>query len=337
MRRRRVSGVVASLAMGRQSGVTTTAAILRAFESRARWRQAELARHVGVKVPALRRHLAELVDVLPLSDVRDGSDVFWSLPRGWTAEGARISMDTLERLIRLLARSPASKLRDEALALLLQRHPQHPRPDRVEAPELSAEEERVLPLLEDALARRTVLGMTYFSASSGRLRQRNVTPARVLLGPPVRFVAFCHLERELRWFRADNVQTLWLEPSEKARAIDPAEVDAFVRRGVNGYAAADGRDDSLALFVRDPEAAWVKRNLLRGMTAQDVPGGIRVVAGGPGLLPFARFAVGLGAAAEPESRALAEAMRELAEGALRAVAARGRDGRAAVEGGRRRS
>jgi predicted DNA-binding transcriptional regulator YafY len=305
--------------MGRQSGVATAAAILKAFEGGRRWRQADLARHVGVRVPALRRHLSELVELLPVVDERDGSDVYWSLPNGWTSQGARVPMDTLAQLVQLLARSPTSKLRDEVLALLLKKNPRQPAPDRVSAPALSADEDRVLPMLEAALKERGVLGMHYFSASSGRLRRRDVTVQRVLTGPPVRFVAYCHVERELRWFRADNVQSMWSAPSEAPAVVDPAEVEAFVERGVDGFAARGVSDEPHKLFVRDPDAAWVKRNLRVGMRAHDAPGGVRIVARPEGLLPFARFAVGLGDAATPETPALTAAVRALAEGALREV------------------
>lgn len=302
--------------MGRQSGVATAAAILKAFEGGRRWRQADLARHVGVRVPALRRHLSELVDLLPLVDERDGSDVYWTLPHGWTSQGARLPMDTVARVVQLLARSPASKLRDEVLALLLKKNPRQPAPERVSAPTLSPDEDRVLPVLEGALARRIVLGMQYFSASSGRLRRRDVTVQRVLTGPPVRFVAHCHVERELRWFRADNVQAVWEALDEQPAVVDPARVEAFVERGVDGYAARAESDAPHVLFVRDPDAAWVKRNLRVGMRAEEATGGVRIVARAEGLVPFARFAVGLGSAASAETPALAAAIEELARGAL---------------------
>src|SRR4051794_33602364 len=74
--------------MGRRSGVETIIGILHAFVDRRRWRQAELARRVGITVPALRKHLLELSRLIPLDAEVDHPDVFWQLPRDWHPAGA---------------------------------------------------------------------------------------------------------------------------------------------------------------------------------------------------------------------------------------------------------
>lgn len=307
--------------MGRKSGVATVGAILEAFDAQKSWRQPDLARRVGVSVPALRKHLAELVHVLPLDERRTGQDVAWELPRGWTASGLQVPQATVASVVRLLARSPRTKLRDEVLAALLRKSPNAPRSLGVEAAALSENEERVLPLLEDAAARRVTVSMRYVSASRGGEQSRCVSVARVLPGPPVRFVGFCHLTGELRRFRAEGVRALALAPEERFVAVAEAEVDAFVAQAVDGYAERGGPREC-AFEVRAPEARWVRQNLLDGMQAADRPGGaVRVTADGRALRAVARYVVGLGEAARCQTPELAAEVRALAEGALRGLRA----------------
>jgi hypothetical protein len=71
-----------------------------------------------------------------------------------------------------------------------------------------------------------------------------------------------------------------------------------------------------AFTVLGPEARWVAETLPAPMTQEPVPGGVRLSATTAGVLPLARFVVGLGRAARaetPELRAMVEA---LARGAL---------------------
>jgi transcription initiation factor TFIIIB Brf1 subunit/transcription initiation factor TFIIB len=75
--------------LGRQSSGATIAAIYQAFlGGRRTWAQAELARHAGVGVPALRKRLQELQDQgTPLESEADGNHIYWSVPRGWFPGG----------------------------------------------------------------------------------------------------------------------------------------------------------------------------------------------------------------------------------------------------------
>ena len=305
--------------MGRRSGVATVGAILEAFEAKRAWRQPDLARHVGVSVPALRKHLAELVHVLPLDERRNGQDVAWELPRDWSAAGLVVPQATVTDLVRLLARSPRSKLREEVLATLLRKSPRTPRRLAVAPAALSENEERVLPILEDAAARLVPIAMRYVSASRGGEQSRRVSIARILPGPPVRFVGHCHLTGELRRFRAEGVRALTLAPDERFVAVADADVDAFVAQAVDGFAERAGPREC-AFVVRAPEARWVRQNLLDGMQAADQPGGaVRVTADGRALRAVARYVVGLGEAARAETAELRAAVRGLAGGALLAL------------------
>jgi hypothetical protein len=84
---------------------------------------------------------------------------------------------------------------------------------------------------------------------------------------------------------------------------------------LDGYKGA-GPAVACCFFVREPESSWVANNVLDGMHVETLHGGIRVTAETSALLPLARFVVKLGGAARPETPALAEAVAELARGAL---------------------
>ena len=73
-------------------------------------------------------------------------------------------------------------------------------------------------------------------------------------------------------------------------------------------------------FVREPESKWVTNNLLDGMRAETVHGGVRITTEDERLsvLPSCAFSLvrDLGEAARPETAGLARAVAEIARGAL---------------------
>jgi hypothetical protein len=89
----------------------------------------------------------------------------------------------------------------------------------------------------------------------------------------------------------------------------------FRKASLDGF-KGHGPAVECSFFVREPESAWVANNLLEGMQVESLHGGIRVCVETSALVPLARFVVRLGEAARPETRALAEAIVELARGAL---------------------
>jgi hypothetical protein len=72
----------------------------------------------------------------------------------------------------------------------------------------------------------------------------------------------------------------------------------------------------VAFHVDDPEARWVEHNLPDGLRGVRDATGLLVEAETAGLLPVARFVVGLGAAARCHSPELEAKVHELARGAL---------------------
>jgi predicted DNA-binding transcriptional regulator YafY len=137
---------------------------------------------------------------------------------------------------------------------------------------------------------------------------------RVLVGPPTRFLAWCHTQNALRWFRLDYAASLSSDESAVFHDVEDDVVDSMVNESVDGF---HGRGRArIAFFVRDPDARWVANNLPEGLSGASVDGGFLVETETAGLLPVARFVVGLGGAAECRSPELAALVRELAEGAL---------------------
>lgn len=314
--------------MGKRSGTETVLEILDAFASRRRWRQAELARHVGVEPAALRRHMTELAGKFPLTSVKDHPDVFWEMAAGWHPGGIMLRREDGAALVRILARSPRCPERDLLLKRLLDRQPNVPSPSRVDAAVLSPEESEMLTLVEEAASKQVPLLMRYYSQHAGDTTQRHASVARVLPGPPSRFLAVCHRSGELRYFRVSNIARASLDRGEPFREADRREVERRLAESVDGWFEPAHAD--VMFTVRAPEARWVARNLPRGMIsvpAED--GAIRVTASGAGLAQAARFVVGLGEAAVPETPALAAAVSALAKGALANAADAALHGRSA--------
>jgi predicted DNA-binding transcriptional regulator YafY len=181
----------------------------------------------------------------------------------------------------------------------------------VQPPEPSQVEEEYLGVVEDAASQSVPLSMRYYTASRGTMSNRHASVHRVLPGPASRFIATCHISSTLKWFRIENIVVAHLDNNVKHRAATRAEVDAFVRSSVGGFNAG-GAPATLTFTVREPESRWVANNLLSPMQAQVLAsGGIRVTVETNALKQVARYVVGLGAAARPETPVLARAVEEL--------------------------
>ncbi len=315
---------VQSRAVGQRSGTETVVAILQAFLRQRTWPQAELAREVGVGVGTVRRRLHELeAQGFPLSREDDPPHVFWSVPKDWFPGGVVFaSADTLE-LLRHLGRLPRAEARDRLIRRILDAAPRQEPLAREERraiipPSAPEGEQHYLSLAEDAAVRRIPLECKYFTVSRGTLEWRRLSVQRVLVGPPARLLAVCHRDGSLKWFRADNVQTARLDPAEPYRPAGPAQIEAVLAESMDGFhqGSAPAR---CAFIVMDPESRWVSKNLLPSMTAEPIPGGLRVVSTTAGVLRLARYVVGLGGVTRIETPELRAAVRELARGALDAA------------------
>jgi proteasome accessory factor C len=230
------------------------------------------------------------------------------------------SREQLPELLRHLLRLPQSKTRDGLLETVLRNLPKggsaEALPVAVVPPTATKQEEDYLALIEDAAAQKRALWFRYFTASRGQMSIRHASVHRVVLGRPARFIATCHREDKLKWFRVENILSAHLDPNEAYRPSEAKAVDTFHRASVDGFNAG-GAVAELSFVVREPEARWVQTNLLPTMKVQPLTNGrIRVTVETNAILQVARYVVGLGAAATAETPALAEAIEVLARGAL---------------------
>lgn len=303
--------------MGQRSGAETVAAVVLAFLKQRTWKQADLAGHVGVAVPALRKRLLELSERgMPLSSEFDHPHVYWSVPKGWLPDAVAIDKEELPHLVRLVARSPRSAQRDRLLRRLVrfERDAENLGSTLVTRTP-SKEEESFLPLAEDAATRHVALRLHYFTASRGALEWRHVSVQRVHAGSPTRLAAVCHRSGRLKWFRVDNILAAHLDPEVPFKTAAPEAVEKFQAGTVDGFHDG-GAATACEFVVRAPEAHWVQRNLLDGMRFTAEGDQIRVVAPSSALPRVARWVVGLGDAAKCETPELAALVAALARGAL---------------------
>jgi len=307
--------------VGSLSASETPAGVLLAFFRRRQWRQAELARELGVSVETVARVLRALsAGGMPLT--RDDSDrpqVWWRVPKDWAPQGVLFARHDTPALLRTLSRAPRSRERDALLAHASKSARVLDQSSRVQASQLTETEESWLSVVEDA-ARGTTLGMRYLGTARGAAEWRYVSVQIVEVGPPSRFLAVCHRTGKLKRFRVEGIALAKLDAGTPYRQAAPSAVAALMRESVDGF-QGEGARVECAFFVRDPESRWVARYLLSGMRVdadEDVAGGIRVHCSTPGVLRVARFVVGLGEAARVETPELAIYVRDLARGALKA-------------------
>jgi predicted DNA-binding transcriptional regulator YafY len=294
--------------------------VMVAFLERRSWTQAELARATGLRPEALRNVLRELRDGgMPLESEKAHPHMYWRVRKDWYPGGVLFKAEDVPELVRRLFHLPRSKGRDRLLAIVTDQMPARGKLTAA-APVVSRSptesEEQYLPIVEDAAAKRLPLSMKYLTASrSGRPSDRHASVHLIEVGPPSRFIATCHRNNDLRWFRVDGIVRARVDEVQKFRDCDPADIAAFRKASLDGF-KGPGPVVECSFFVREPESAWVANNLLEGMQVESLHGGIRVCVETSALVPLARFVVRLGEAARPETRALAEAIVELARGAL---------------------
>jgi predicted DNA-binding transcriptional regulator YafY len=316
--------------VGQRSTTETLAGIYQAFLTRRTWKQADLARELAVGTETVRRMLHELCEKgMPLDREEDHPHVYWSVPKHWFPGSVLFKQEEVPELLRQLRRIPHGQGRSRLLSLVLERLPHRHPSDApataasatspvIVAREASPEEERFLAVIEDSASQRTALHMRYLTAGRVDESSRHASVHRVLLGPPARFVATCHRSGTLKTFRVDGVLDARMDAAHAFRAADEAAVDAYLQASLDGF-HGDGPPREHSFAVRNPDARWVKKNLLEGMRAEAAGDGIRVSVRTASLDRLARYVVSLGGAATPETPDLAREVAGLARGALEAV------------------
>ena len=308
--------------MGQRSNTETIVSILKAFLDTRTWKQADLARHVGVQAATIHTRLLELrANGIPLESQKEHPHVYWSVPKSWYPGGVLFTGEQIIQVVRQLSRMPKSKARNQLIESVLKYLPSREAGAAIVPAETTAREEEYLPVIEDAATQRTALQFRYFTVTRGSENRRHASVHRVVLGPPARFVATCHRTGALKWFRVESVSDAKLDPHEEFREADPKKVDAHLRESLDGFHEG-GPPVKHTFFVSDPDARWVARNLMEEMQFEEVPGGIRVSVDTSALKRLARFVVGLGNAAKPLTAALESEVAALARGSLEAIASK---------------
>ena len=306
--------------MGQRSSTVTVVQLVQAFLEQRTWTQKALAERLEMTTPAVREKLKELQSVFRLEREEDHPHVYWSVPKDWFPGGVVFTREQLPELLRHLVRLPQGKSRDRLLEAVLRNLPKGGAagelPTAVVPQATTKQEEDYLALVEDAAAQKQPLWFRYFTASRGQMSIRHASVHRVVLGRPARFVATCHRDDKLKWFRVENILSAHVDPQEPYRPAQTKAIETFLRASVDGFNAG-GAVAELSFVVREPEARWVPNNLLPTMKVMTLANGrIRVTVETNAILQVARYVVGLGAAATAETPALAEAVEVLARGAL---------------------
>lgn len=305
--------------MGQRSQTETLAGIYQAFLRRRTWKQADLARELAISVEPLRRILNELSEKgMPLHREEDHPHVYWSVPKDWFPSAVIFKSDELPELLRQLRRVPQGQGRKRLLEIVLSRLPGADAGDpsaAVVARQASPNEEQYLSVVEDSAIRGVALFLRYYTSSRGDVGERYASVHRVHVGPPARFIATCHRSGTLKTFRVDGIVSASLNIGQRYRPALEGELEAYERASLDGFHDG-GSAKPFVFFVRNPEARWVKNNLLHGMQVETLTDGVRITTFTTALSRLARFVVGLGAAAVPETAALAGEVSLLARGAL---------------------
>jgi predicted DNA-binding transcriptional regulator YafY len=303
--------------VGQRSSTETLAGIYQSFLAHRTWKQKDLAKELSIGVEPLRRMLFELQEKgMPLDREEDHPHVYWSVPPNWFPGSVLFKREEIPELLRQLRRVPQGPGRKRLLDIILDRLPGvDPPGSSVVAPHASPEEEQYLAVVEDSASSNVALSFRYYTATRGDVSDRHASVHRVLVGPPSRFIATCHRSNTLKTFRVDGIMRARLDDQEPYRKAADVDIDAYMKGSLDGYHGG-GAALPFAFLVRDPEARWVKNNLLDGMKPEPTADGIRITIQTTALARLARFVVALGGAAKAETPALAQAVAELANGAL---------------------
>jgi predicted DNA-binding transcriptional regulator YafY len=311
--------------MGQRSATETLFGIVHLFIEKRTWTQAELARRLELGVPALRKRLVELQAAgwpFERSD-EEATQVYWSVPREWLPGALHFKQTESVELLRQIGRLPQCAARTELLQAVVARLPPGIRGAKFDATAivssaLTEAEERFVPAVEDAATGKVTIAFRYFTVSRRDEDWRRASVHRVELGPPARFIATCHRSHTLKWFRVDNVLDARPDANDPYREVPAETLATFEAESLDGF-HEDRAPVTCSFVVRNPEGAWVRRNLLRGMKAETIPEGVRVSVHTTAVQRVARLVVSLGDTARPENPELRDAVIVLAKGALAAA------------------
>ncbi len=298
--------------MGRVSAAQTCARMYAALLEQRTWSQSDLAKALGLNTQTVRKHLLALQgEGVPLERDEEHPHVYWSVPSTWFPSGHLLTDEQLALLARHVARHPKTETRERLLSQLLRAVPESPIPSAHSL----AIDERLLTLLEDAAADRVAVHVRYFSASRGDQSHRHVSIHRLEYIPTVRFVATCHRDDVLKWFRADRAAEPKRDLTEPFRQSPPELVATFIRESFHGH-RSERRPKRVEFTIRWPEGRWAIRELPQHATVHYESDHASIQLETAGLDSLARHLVGLGHLASAKTPILRKRILALATGAL---------------------
>lgn len=305
--------------MGRKGGTETIASVLLAFLESRTWRQSELAKRAGVERKQIVRVLDDLQQAgFVLEREEDHPHVYWSVPKGWFPGAVAFAREDVAELARVLQLAPQSAKRDQLLSRIASTATgmRVAVTDSVLTRPLSPVEESCLATLQDAAQRQVAANARYYTLSRGEIAWRILSVHRILVDQG-RFVATCHRDGRLKWFRLDGVLAVAVTEQEPFRLAPPEELKRLLEESVDGYHSG-GAPTRCVFRVNASDARWVKGQLATPFRAEEGADETTFTAVTSGLLPLARFVVGLGRAARVDTPELRTLVEELARGALTA-------------------
>lgn len=298
--------------MGRKSSTEAVSAVLLAFLESRTWTQKGLADRAGVE----RKQIVRILRDLELAGLRleredDPPNVYWSVSKDWFPGAVAFGRDDVPDLARLLQLSPSSATRDRLLGYVASTATglKIEKDGVVRTRSLSNDEERTIASLQRGGETSTAINCRYYTLSRGELAWRALSVHRIF--PETgRFVATCHRSTQLKWFRIDGVVDL-ADGADTYRSIDAGQLDRFVAESADGYHS--GAPPIRCTFsVRRRDAVWVKAQLPVTFEAREEDAATHFTTTTAGLLPLARFLVGLGASVRVHSPELRQLVLDLA-------------------------
>ncbi|MCA9577747.1 MAG: winged helix-turn-helix transcriptional regulator, partial [Myxococcales bacterium] len=265
--------------MGARSSTETALRVLAALLDEPTWKQAELARHVGVSTQTVKRCLEELEAAgVPLVSDKDHPHVYWSVPRSWLPDGVNLPRELLVDLLRRVARG-ATGTHDRLLAHLVDATPDlRDMVARVQAAHVAdgtGFSSSMMAALEDASDSHAVV-LTYRKSRKAPVESRVCSPA-CFVDRHQHLLARCHTTGRARRFRLDRILAVHTVPGAEHRPLSDDEIKEQLSGAVDGF-RSPGSLVSVRFRLMGPasEVGWMIEDLPEDLHVEDIDEGYLV-------------------------------------------------------------
>lgn len=210
--------------------------VLLAFLESRTWKQVDLARRVGVERKQLVKILEDLQSDLMLERQEERPHVYWSVPKSWFPGAVAFRGEDVVDLARLLQLAPKSAKRDRLLQQIttLATGLAWSSTNSVLTRVLNPAEEAWLAALQRAAGQGEAVNIRYYTLSRGDIAWRFLSVHRLLIEQG-RFIATCHRDDRLKWFRFDGVMAVEPATVEWFRVAAEEDVQRLLDESVDGF------------------------------------------------------------------------------------------------------